>query len=93
MRKQMDGLVCPDRMLSEIDLRTRNLYLFCSKDRVKLKVLEIGDDRIRVYYNEPTAISPYGRKTRITRSSIKGVSLAFGCGLSIIQNTHIKTHI
>jgi len=51
MRKQMDGLLSVLTVCyPEIDLRTRNLYLFCSKDRVKLKVLEIDDDGIWVYY-------------------------------------------
>lgn len=44
MRKQADGLLS---VLSvnhpEIDLMTYNLYLFCGRSRVVIKVLEIDD--------------------------------------------------
>jgi transposase len=44
MRKQVDGLLS---VLSvnhlEIDLMTYNLYLFCGRSRVVIKVLEIDD--------------------------------------------------
>jgi transposase len=51
MRKQMDGLLSVLTVHDpHIDLTTHNLYLFCSKNRVNLKVLEIDDDGIWVYY-------------------------------------------
>jgi len=50
-RKQMDGLLSVLTVHDpHIDLTTHNLCLFCSKHRVKLKVLEIDDDGIWVYY-------------------------------------------
>jgi transposase len=51
MRKQMDGLLSVITVKNPgIDLKTKNLYLFCSKDRTKLKILEIDHDGIWVYY-------------------------------------------
>jgi transposase len=51
MRKQVDGLLSVLTVNhSDIDLKSRNLYIFCSKDKTKLKVLEIDHDGIWVYY-------------------------------------------
>ncbi|QWB95808.1 IS66 family insertion sequence element accessory protein TnpB [Mycoplasmatota bacterium] len=51
MRKQVDGLLS---VLSvnhlEISLTTHDLYLFCGRSRVVIKVLEIDDIGVWVYY-------------------------------------------
>jgi len=40
--------------------------------------------------NEPTAISTYGRKTRTTKSSIKGSFTGSWTDFPSYKNTHIK---
>lgn len=51
MRKQADGLLSVLQVnFPEINLTTHNLYLFCGRSRVVIKVLEIDDTGVWVYY-------------------------------------------
>ena len=51
MRKQADGLLSAISVNHpEINLTTHNLYIFCGRSRVIIKVLEIDDTGVWVYY-------------------------------------------
>jgi len=51
MRKQVDGLLS---VLSvdhaDLELNTHNLFIFCGKSRVTIKILEIDDTGVWIYY-------------------------------------------
>ena len=51
MRKQVDGLLSV--LVTEyphVEIEPNNLYIFCGKDRTKIKVLEIDPYGVWVYY-------------------------------------------
>jgi transposase len=51
MRKQVDGLLSEISVnYPHINLEPNNLYIFCGKDRTKIKVLEIDPYGVWVYY-------------------------------------------
>lgn len=51
MRKQIDGLTSIISInYPNLKLALNNLYIFCSKDKTKLKILEIDKTGIWVYY-------------------------------------------
>ena len=41
MRKQVDGLTSLITLNTNLELKPNNLYIFCGKDKTKIKVLEI----------------------------------------------------
>lgn len=51
MRKQADGLLSAISVNHpELNLTAHNLYIFCGRSRVIIKVLEIDDTGVWVYY-------------------------------------------
>lgn len=51
MRKQIDGLTSIIVVnYPNLDLTINNIFIFCSKDRTKLKILEVDKTGIWVYY-------------------------------------------
>ena len=51
MRKQIDGLTSIIVVNHpNLDLTINNIFIFCSKDRTKLKILEVDKTGIWVYY-------------------------------------------
>lgn len=51
MRKQIDGLTSIITInYPKLDLTINNIFIFCSKDRTKLKILEVDKTGIWVYY-------------------------------------------
>ena len=50
MRKQVDGLTSLITLNTNLELKPNNLYIFCGKDKTKIKVLEIDKTGIWVYY-------------------------------------------
>ena len=51
MRKQIDGLTSILTInYPDLDLRINNIFIFCSKDKTKLKILEVDKTGIWIYY-------------------------------------------
>lgn len=50
MRKQVDGLTSLITLNTNLELKPNNLYIFCGKDKTKIKALEIDKTGIWVYY-------------------------------------------
>lgn len=51
MRKQIDGLTSIISInYPNLDLTINNIFIFCSKDRTKLKILEVDQTGVWVYY-------------------------------------------
>ncbi len=50
MRKQVDGLTSIITLNNNLKLKPNNLFIFCGKDKTKIKVLEIDKTGIWIYY-------------------------------------------
>lgn len=50
MRKQVDGLTSLITLITNLELKPNNSYIFCGRDKTKIKVLEIDKTGIWVYY-------------------------------------------
>lgn len=90
MRKQADGLLS---VLSvnypHIDLKANNLYMFCSKDRTKIKVVEIDPYGIWVYYKRTNGDKFLWPKYKHSSLIDKRQLLWLLEGLSVVQrNAH-----
>ena len=92
MREQADGLLsllqvnCP-----EINLTTHNLYLFCGRSRVVIKVLEIDDTGVWVYYKRTHGDKFLWPKQMDNQIIDKRQLLWLLDGLDIIQRNAHKT--
>jgi transposase len=90
MRKQVDGLIGVIKNASpEIEISNNVLYIFCNRDKTKIKVIQLDPYGIWVHYkrtNGDKFIWPKAANMIITRKQL----LWFLEGLSIEQKTAHK---
>ena len=89
MRKQIDGLISIIKNIGKFDLTTNTLFIFCGKDKTKIKILEIDQTGVWVYYKRT-----HGQKFKWPKNNEKLLITKqqlswFLQGLSVIQkNAH-----
>ena len=94
MRKQADGLLQAISVNHpKINLMTHNLYLFCGRSKVIIKVLEIDDTGVWVYYKRTHRDKFLWKKMTDNQVIEKRQLLWLLDGLDIIQRSAHKTKL
>lgn len=92
MRKQVDGLLSIISVNhTELILKKNNLFIFCGKSRVTIKVLEIDDTGVWVYYKRTHGDKFIWPKSDDHTLIDKRQLLWLLDGLSIVQKNAHKT--
>jgi transposase len=86
MRKNADGLLCLVNEMNNSEFTKNALFIFCSSDKRKIKVLQIDDTGVWVHYKRLTNTSFRWPNTTGRLLLSKNQLLVLLSGLSLIES-------